>query len=529
MNKNYIYLIIASIFLTVSFTGNSFAQFAGGGPKPGDVYKEFAFNNDTTNWRVTDPLADPVCDPGNCPSDYLPNAILPFANLSAEDLQGAIKAELLIDLWGGHYGTTPKEFRVNGNAWITIPELDGLPTAPPPADPGENYMQQVNHLIEVPVSQLLEGGNTLEGTSGPNPWDWGQWGWFGVILRIYYDSSKPHATGQITSPVSGATFSDNPTITASVSGNVDRVDFLAFYEGYDSDGDGVFIDWHRNYHRESWTSPISIRNHLGTVTSAPFQSTWDTQWIPDQSSGQVKFIARIRDDNDVWFVTDEVSNLTLQRTGFSVKLFKPEEVPQKFWVHLGQIKSSKVNISTLADATAAVMYVTTWNGNDGTDNFYSKVNSWTAPKYGANHFHSYDQVPVPLSELTTGENLITFSSSTIHHGIEIMWPGPAIVVQYDLGNGTQYTLNVTTSGSGTVSLNPPGGVYDPDTPVELTAQPALGWMFTGWSGDLTGTTNPETIAMDADKNVTATFTQNPAVILSEGFEGYSAGADPVDW
>ena len=203
-------------------------------------------------------------------------------------------------------------------------------------------------------------------------------------------------------------------------------------------------------HRESWTSPISIRNHVGTVTSAPFQLTWNTQWIPDQPSGQVKFIARIKDNNDIWFVTNEVSNLTLQRTDFSVKFFKPEEVPQAFWVRDGQVKSSKVNISILSYATAAVMYVGTWNGNDGSNEFYSKVNNWTAPKYGSNSFHSYDQVPVPLSALTTGENLLTFSSTTIHHGIEIMWPGPAIVVQYDLVGGTKHTLDVTTSGSGTV-------------------------------------------------------------------------------
>jgi uncharacterized repeat protein (TIGR02543 family) len=487
--------------VTATFTENTAVHlFAGGGPKPGDVYKEFAFNNDTTNWRVTDPNA---ANSGAIP--YLPNPVLPLANLSTDDLQGAIKAELIVDLWGGHYGTHPKMFRLNGHDWVTIPELDDLPTAPPPVDPGENYMQQVNHLIEVPVGQLLEGENTLEGTSGPNPWDWGLWGWYGVILRIYYDSSKPHATGQITSPVSGSTFGDNPTVTSSVSGNVNRVDFLAYYEGYDSDGDGVFKDWHRNYHRESWTSPISIRNHLGTVTSAPFQLTWNTQWIPDQPSGQVKFIARIKDNNDIWFVTDEVSNLTLQRTDFSVKLFNPEEVPQGFWVRDGQVKSSKVNISTLSDAISAVMYVATWNGNDGTDDFYSKVNSWTAPKYGSNSFYSYDQVSVPLSALTSGENLITFSSNNIHHGIEIMWPGPAIVVKYDLGSGTQHTLNVTTSGSGIVSLNPPGGVYDPYTPVELTAEPSAGWEFSGWSGDLSGTANPETLVMDADKNVTATF------------------------
>ena len=40
-----------------------------------------------------------------------------------------------------------------------------------------------------------------------------------------------------------------------------------------------------------------------------------------------------------------------------------------------------------------------------------------------------------------------------------------------------------------------------------TATPATGYEFSGWSGDITGTSNPASITMDANKNVTATFTE----------------------
>ena len=43
--------------------------------------------------------------------------------------------------------------------------------------------------------------------------------------------------------------------------------------------------------------------------------------------------------------------------------------------------------------------------------------------------------------------------------------------------------------------------------VQLTANPALGWSFSAWSGDLTGTENPKNITIDGNKAVTATFTQ----------------------
>ena len=50
----------------------------------------------------------------------------------------------------------------------------------------------------------------------------------------------------------------------------------------------------------------------------------------------------------------------------------------------------------------------------------------------------------------------------------------------------------------------------------LTATPAAGWTFAGWSGDLTGSTNPQTITIDANKVVTATFTTT-TTLFSDDF------------
>jgi len=76
------------------------------------------------------------------------------------------------------------------------------------------------------------------------------------------------------------------------------------------------------------------------------------------------------------------------------------------------------------------------------------------------------------------------------------------------GTPSAYTLTVNTVGSGTVTLNPPGGSYAPGTQVQLTAVPQGSATFSGWSGDMTGSTNPTTLTMDANKTVTATFTSN---------------------
>ena len=78
-----------------------------------------------------------------------------------------------------------------------------------------------------------------------------------------------------------------------------------------------------------------------------------------------------------------------------------------------------------------------------------------------------------------------------------------------------YVLSIapSPSGSGTVSKDPSQSSYDSGTSVTLTATPSPGWTFSGWSGSLTGSANPASITMDADKTVIASFTEGPVSSL----------------
>ncbi len=68
-----------------------------------------------------------------------------------------------------------------------------------------------------------------------------------------------------------------------------------------------------------------------------------------------------------------------------------------------------------------------------------------------------------------------------------------------------FELSAWIIGSGTVTLDPPGGTYIQGTRVILTAIPAQGWQFKSWSGPLSGSANPDTLVMDQDKVFMATF------------------------
>jgi DNA-directed RNA polymerase subunit L len=69
----------------------------------------------------------------------------------------------------------------------------------------------------------------------------------------------------------------------------------------------------------------------------------------------------------------------------------------------------------------------------------------------------------------------------------------------------QYTLTVSSSGSGTVSKNPDKSMYDSGDIVELSASPDTGYQFDSWSGSITGSANPVSVTMDGDKSVSAQF------------------------
>lgn len=78
------------------------------------------------------------------------------------------------------------------------------------------------------------------------------------------------------------------------------------------------------------------------------------------------------------------------------------------------------------------------------------------------------------------------------------------------------TLAVATSGtgSGTVSLDPPGLIYATGTVVQATATSAANSLFTGWSGALSGTANPVSFLMTTDTLVNAAFTLKSFIITA---------------
>ena len=80
-----------------------------------------------------------------------------------------------------------------------------------------------------------------------------------------------------------------------------------------------------------------------------------------------------------------------------------------------------------------------------------------------------------------------------------------------------YTLSLQVVGQGDVHIAPDKDSYTAGEIVALTAQPAAGWQFAAWSGAVSGATELTTVTMNADRSVTATFTELPQ--LTSGLVG----------
>ena len=87
------------------------------------------------------------------------------------------------------------------------------------------------------------------------------------------------------------------------------------------------------------------------------------------------------------------------------------------------------------------------------------------------------------------------------------------------------TTHVNPGGSGTIAVTPDKSGYDWNESVELSVTPNAGFGFDHWGGDLSGNSNPETISMNDNKDITAYFleeiisTPNQPAGYSSGYKG----------
>ncbi|HQF71705.1 MAG TPA: hypothetical protein PLH39_10545 [Promineifilum sp.] len=81
-------------------------------------------------------------------------------------------------------------------------------------------------------------------------------------------------------------------------------------------------------------------------------------------------------------------------------------------------------------------------------------------------------------------------------------------------------LNISSSGSGTVSVSPDKRKFNYGEQVMLTPRPNPGFIFAGWTGDLVSSDNPALVVMNRTKTIVANFiAANADSPVSDDFNG----------
>lgn len=400
--------------------------------KPGDVFREYVWRP-KSNWaRCTGEDASM-----SGARKFLPN---PVNYIDVKDLKDATRVEVIVEKLLSHAGTNFPRIRVNRNAWIPIPTSDPKNIPGSTGQGGRKpywYLTMRYPAISIPMSQLREGSNSFEFKCQAQGGDdlgrlWPQFIYYGVTFRVFYKSSKAHPTGVITSPKAGSSLGwDNPAaikfearVGHTGNGTVSKVDFIGNYNDFDWRGEGIegLWKWNMLYGK--------LRYHIGTATvrGNTASTNWDASWIPTQPDG-FAVLARVTDSTGMTFVTHAIDGLELRRK-FTVKRYRNDSIALKWQsrYHTPAHNAYTTINDDVTKATAARVYMATWNGYEAQG---IGINSRTMRyNIGKNHDLSYDYFSVPVGNIGRGRNRLHTYSRTMHHGIEVQWPGMELFVKY---------------------------------------------------------------------------------------------------
>jgi hypothetical protein len=204
------------------------------------------------------------------------------------------------------------------------------------------------------------------------------------------------------------------------------VEYFGRYKGFDDNGNKLDNDWHGYTHDRKYI------NHIGQVTSPPFSLTWDTSMIPSQT-GPMALKALVHLKGGFNYRTEVLDGLIFPAGRNKVELYKCDVLPKPFWSRASNLQTVTINLpQNLANVESARLIIRIWDGGEGTIKDPFKINGhpYSITFGKANHDLVFTNVEVDIEHLKAGVNTLTLLSDTEHHGIEVLLPGPCLVLRY---------------------------------------------------------------------------------------------------
>jgi hypothetical protein len=342
--------------------------------------------------------------------------------LMDEDLAQLEGAELYCEIWGGHPGTANKRVTVNGRSTYAMPEVG---TA-------AGHCTHMYPTVPLLVSDLVNGHNALQFACDQGTSFWGHFIVDQACLRAVLQPEHPDLdAGGLTGfrATLKAAPGEDETIRLSLShtgaANVARLDVFGRYRGYDENGSARSPGWH-GYTKDR--QPVA---HLGTLTEAPWTLDWDLSTLPNQEGMAARAVVYFRDCPGITYKTGILDGLSTPPRDAQVRLYAARGQPVPFWSRDGQERRCILSLDAdPASIERAVLHVVIWDGGRGAVDAPFTMNDRPLSVAGDGHHDVlYRQIELDPGLLCRGDNLIRVLSDTEHHGIEVLRPGPALMVR----------------------------------------------------------------------------------------------------
>jgi hypothetical protein len=344
-----------------------------------------------------------------------------------ENLFQITAAEFYAEWWGGHPGTANKRFTVNGRTTYVLPRTGTE----------DGHCTYFYPSVPLKAADLVNGWSAFQFAVDQGTTFWGHSLIENACVRMALTNGHPDLvklnlaafTARVTAtplPAPAEGFALAIEVPPAFRDRVARVDFQTWHTGYDDNGDTRTTDWH------GFTKRRLPMAHAGSADGGAARVEWGTPMLAAQAGVAVRAQVYFKDAPDLVYQTAAATGLEIAaRPGTTVTLHHADELPKKFWSRANKLQRCAITLDfDPATIERAELVVITWTGGAGGVREYFKLNGRHFPvAEGSGHEVQFSRLPVEPSLLRRGANTIELLSDTEHHGIEVILPGPALVVR----------------------------------------------------------------------------------------------------
>ena len=342
-----------------------------------------------------------------------------------EDLSQLTAAELYLEMWGGHPGSANKRVTVNGRSTYFLRQVGTE----------ELHCTYSYPVIALKITDLVNGYNACQFALDQGRTFWGHMIVDNACLKIALTNGHPDLVSAglsgfrasvIAQPLPGAAEAFALRLECTDPARVAWVEYQGYYFAYDENGNTLTTDWHGFTKARQ---PVAI---LGRAEKAPYRVDWTTAMLPAQTDVLVRAVVHFQGQSNLIYRTLSTGGLDIpERPSSQVTLYSSHDLPTDFWSRVGRKKSCTIYVDVPPSRVEkAELHVCAWTGGAGTVKDYFKLNGHHFPvAEAARHELVYSRLEVPRDVLRQGINQIELLSDTEHHGIEILLPGPGLMVR----------------------------------------------------------------------------------------------------